>query len=133
MAVTCSLVAGSALAAEPVARRGMPPLRLDAEVEYYLPLQAGRSIHTVFTNAVFGVQLLRNVLVLEAGATATGAWGNITQWDQSLNDVKYDTAVFGAGPIFLIRVEPLHVGRLSLSLRAAGRPGGLFRPLSARR
>lgn len=93
-----------AIADQP-APRPRPPLRVDSEVEYYLPTHPSRAINTLFTNALVGVALLRGILILEAGLTATAAWGSITQWDANFNNVVYPITVGGAGPIVLIRCE----------------------------
>jgi hypothetical protein len=85
-------------------------LRLDSEVEYYLPTKSDRKIDSVFTNAVFGVSVLRDILIIEAGMTATTAWGHIIQLGDDFQPVRLniDGAVFGSGPIVLVRCQPFH-------------------------
>ena len=100
--------------------RHPPQLRGDFEVEYYLPTHAGRQIQSIFSNALFGAQLLRNILVLELGVTWTDDWGYIFQHDGLGIDRRYDSRVFGAGPIFLVRCEPVHLRWFSLSLDLLG-------------
>jgi hypothetical protein len=118
--VVTTLRSGAARADGTLAPRARPALRADAELEYYFPTKSDRPIRTVFANVVIGVPVLHEVLVLEAGLTATGAWGSITQWNERFVDVRYDTGVVGAGPIFLVRCEPVHLGRFALSLDALG-------------
>jgi hypothetical protein len=99
--------------------RHVPLLRQDFEVEYYVPLHSSRQIQSIFSNITFGAQFLKRVLVVALGFTWTGAWGDIIQ-DHNNTQVRLNTGVFGAGPIFLIRVEPFHVKWFSLALDLVG-------------
>jgi hypothetical protein len=110
------------VAGEPPRRPRRVHLRLDSEVEYYLPTKSDRRIDSVFTNAVFGVSVLRDILIVEAGMTATTAWGHITQLGDDFQPVRLsiDGAVFGSGPILLVRCQPFHIGRFSLLLDVLG-------------
>jgi hypothetical protein len=114
--IPLTLAEGADASANSAVTPTRPPLRLDSEVEYYLPTKAHRSIRSIFANAAAGVSLLHGIFTFEGGITVAGAWGNIIQWDQHFNDVRLDTSVGGAGPMFLIRCDPFHVWRLSLSL-----------------
>ena len=96
------------------------PLRVDVDVEYYLPIGEDRQIHSVFVNGLFGVEVIPGILILAGGVTVTGAWGSIVQWNDDFEDVRSDTLVGGVGPLFLIRCEPFHVGRFGLALDVAG-------------
>ena len=91
--------------------------RIDINAEYMAPYLASRQIRTVFVNVYPCVQMFNKVhLTLGAGVSACYAWGNIIQYGSNFQDVTLQTAAFGIGPGFLIRFEPLLVGRFSLSL-----------------
>ena len=91
--------------------------RMDINVEYMAPYLASREIKTVFINAYPCIQMFNKVhLTIGVGVTATYAWGNIIQYDKNFNNITMPTAAFGIGPGFLIRFEPVLVGRFSLSL-----------------
>ena len=91
-----------------------PPLRVDSEIEYYLPTKTGRAIHTGFVNSVFGVDLLRGHLIIEAGVTMTVASGYINE------DPTQHATVVGAGPIIMFRCEPFRIGPFSLLFDVVG-------------
>jgi hypothetical protein len=59
-------------------------------------------------------------LSIYGGLTFTGAWGYILQWDEHFQDFRYDTGVFGVGPIFLLRLEPLRIGGFSAGVELLG-------------
>lgn len=103
-----------------IAGETVPPLRLDMGAEYYLPTSEDREIHSVFVNALFGVEVVPRWITIAAGLTLTGAWGHIIQWNDDWEDVRYDTGVFGGGPMIIVRVEPLRVGWFSLALDVSG-------------
>lgn len=90
-------------------------MRHDFELEYYQPTHDNRQIQSIFSNALFGAQILKKVLVVEFGFTWTNAWGSIIQ-----DGTRLETAVLGAGPIFLIRCEPFHIRWFSISLDILG-------------
>ena len=91
--------------------------RLDIGVDYMAPYDASRMIRSVFVNAYPCIQMFQRVhLSIGGGITATYAWGNIIQLDHNFQPVTLQTAAFGIGPGFLIRFEPIVVGRFSLSL-----------------
>jgi hypothetical protein len=107
-------------AREPPPRARRPVLRVDSELEYYLPTKRERPIYSTFANCVVGAELWRGVLSLAAGVTSTVAWGSITQWDENFRDVRYDTTAAGLGPIFLIRIAPFGVGAFGVVLDLLG-------------
>ena len=91
--------------------------RMDVSAEYMAPYDASRMIRTVDLNIYPSIQMFNKVhLSIGVGVTATYAWGNIVQYGTNFQDVTMQTAAFGIGPGFLIRFEPLIVGRFSLSL-----------------
>ena len=90
-------------------RKLKTPIHFKAEAgwEYLVPTHFLRDISTASVNAVAGVEFFKRVRVsLNAGVTFTFAYGSITQWNEKFKDVKYFNRAFGAGPIFLLRVEP---------------------------
>ena len=91
--------------------------KLDAGAEYMAPYDASRMIRTVSLNVYPSVQFFERVhLSIGVGITTTYAWGNIVQLGQNFQPYTLQTAAFGIGPGFLIRFEPLIVGRFSISL-----------------
>jgi len=83
------------------------PVLFGTTVSYFAPTKPGRQIHSVFLDALVGVELWAPLGVsVHGGLTGTVASGYITQWDENFVDVRYDTSVGGAGPMFAIRIEP---------------------------
>jgi lipid A 3-O-deacylase len=136
----CLPVAADDEAAEPAASSW--PLLLDISAEYYLPTKTERHIDSVFLNAMIGTELVEVVgLDIYGGVTLTGAWGDIVQLDERFRDVRFGTRAFGAGPAFLLRLEPLRFGGFSFAADMLGAiifydrdfpPGGDFYNLSWR-
>lgn len=94
---------------------------LDASVEYYYPTHTSRQIHSAFLNAAAGAELARVVhLSALGGLTFTFADGDIVQWNESFQDVRYRAMAAGLGPMFLLRVAPLQFGRVSLGAEMVG-------------
>lgn len=96
-------------------------------MSYYAPTKEDRRIHSVFLDAVVGIELWELLgLSVHGGITSTVASGYITQWNEDFVDVRYDTRVGGLGPMFVARVEPFRplcpgdCAHLSLSLEMTG-------------
>jgi hypothetical protein len=97
--------------------------KIETELEYLAPKDKSRDIQTVLVNVFVGAEkefwkFLR--LSIYGGVTLNYAWGNITQWDSNFQDVVYPNNAFGAGPVFLLRVEPVITKELSVSFDASG-------------
>lgn len=104
-----------------VPRPRPPALRYLYEGEYYYPRQRERQIHTLFVNALVGVELVESIhLSVHGGPTTTFASGYILQWNARFEDVRYDTTVAGIGGILMLRCDPLRVGRFGLGVDAGG-------------
>lgn len=103
-------------------------LRYHQGIEYIYPKDRNdRLIETVSTNSLLGLECLRKpmpILSIYGGLTCTYAWGNIRQWQDTMK-VKYNERVFGAGPVFLLRLEPVHI-RKKLFISADFSGGFIF-------
>jgi hypothetical protein len=115
---------------DPTPSPARPALIADFETEYYVPQWQSRQITTVFANGLVGVDLLHGFVRTSAGLSGTAAWGSINQ-----RGAVYTTRVGGVGPIFLLQVCPIRLGRFSLTLDGLGGivfyssdfpPGGSF-------
>jgi hypothetical protein len=95
-------------------------LRFDGEEEYYFPTKSDRPIQSGFVNVVSGLEWVPGHLAFLGGVTTTGAEGYILQYNAQFQNVRYDTAALGIGPMFLLSWAPLHMGRVSLALDAVG-------------
>jgi len=83
--------------------------------EYLWPVERRRDIQTISFNALAGKEYFRKIhLSPYGGITATYAWGNILQLNDSSLQVRYENAAFGAGPVFILRFEPLVYKSFSL-------------------
>jgi len=90
-------------------------------VEYLWPVESDRKINTLSFNAVIGKEFFKKIhLSPYGGITATYAWGNIIQLNDSSQEVNYDNAAFGIGPVFTLRFEPLVYRGFSLGADASG-------------
>ncbi len=116
------VVPNGASAADP---QGTPAvgsgLLVDASGEYYYPIHAPRRIHSAFLNAAIGAEVIRPVhFCAMGGLTFTFADGNIVQWNDSFQDVRYPTVAAGLGPMFLLRVRLATLDRVSLAAEMVG-------------
>jgi hypothetical protein len=59
-------------------------------------------------------------LTFLGGVRITDAHGYILQLNEHFDTVRYDTAAFGAGPMFMVRWEPIRARVASVSLDAVG-------------
>jgi hypothetical protein len=91
--------------------------KFEPGIELMLPYDAGRQIQTISANFLTGFEFFKKWhLSVLGGITTTYAYGNITQWDQNFHDVVYKNEAFGAGPVFLVRAEPIVIKKISISL-----------------
>ncbi len=93
----------------------------ESGVEYLWPVERERQIQTVSFNTFIGKEFFKKIhLSPYGGITATYAWGSIIQTDDTFQEVEYDNAAFGAGPVFMLRFEPLVYRGFSLGADASG-------------
>ncbi len=121
--VLLSVLTGTATCGVPTHRDSVRAIqfKLEAGPEYMAPYHHSRQIQTISADLMLGVQFFRKVrLSLYGGGTMTYAWGNIIEWDQNFQDVKYSNSAFGAGPAFIVRVEPVISRHVSLSADISG-------------
>lgn len=99
-----------------------PPVNfLELGLGYYSPSHWNREIKTLNVNGFIGKEFLPVIgLQIFAGATFTHAWGNIIAVNEFHKEEKYETSATGIGPVILLRVQPLTVGKFSLSIDALG-------------
>lgn len=112
--------ADDSVAAPPLIVQAKWILRFDGEEEYYVPTKSDRPIQSGFVNVAGGLEWLRGHLAFLGGVTSTGADGYILQYNAQLQNVRYDTAALGVGPMFKVSWAPLTVGRVSLALSVVG-------------
>ena len=95
--------------------------KLEFGAEYLWSVEDDREIQTMSFNAVIGKEFFKKIhLSPYGGITATYAWGNIIQLNDNFQEVKYDNAAFGIGPVFMVRFEPLVYRGFSLGVDASG-------------
>lgn len=91
-------------------------LKFETGTEYLTPTKRDRRIQTISQNVYLGVEFFKKIhFSVYVGITLTYAWGYILQWDEHFNDVRHNNSAAGAGPVFLLRLEPLIYHRVSLS------------------
>jgi len=91
-------------------------LKLETGPEYLYPTKDDRRIHTFNYNLYAGAEFFKHFrLSLYGGITLTYDWGHIFQWDSNFINIRHENAAGGAGPVFLIRIEPFIFGQFSLS------------------
>ncbi|HCY75397.1 MAG TPA: hypothetical protein DHV28_05710 [Ignavibacteriales bacterium] len=98
------------------------PLKfLEFGLEYYSPSHWNRQIKTININGFIGKEFVKSIgLYLFAGATITHAWGNIIAVNKYNKEEKFQTSAMGIGPVVLVRVQPLTIGRFSFSVDGLG-------------
>lgn len=93
----------------------------ESGVEYLWPVERERQIQTVSFNAFIGKEFFRKIhLSPYGGITATYAWGNIIQMNDTFQEMEYDNAAFGIGPVFMMRFELLVYRGFTLGADASG-------------
>ena len=92
-------------------------LKLETGLELMLPYHKSRQIQTISANFLFGAQFFKKWhLQVLGGITTTYAYGNIIQWDDHFQDITYQNNAFGAGPVLQLRIEPLVIKKISVSV-----------------
>jgi opacity protein-like surface antigen len=114
-------VLGGVCTAQPRAGAAATGVLLDVSGEYYYPTHSSRRVHSAFLNAAIGAEVVRPLrLYALAGLTFTFADGDIVQWNDSFEDVRYRARAAGLGPMFLLRAMPVQLGRLSIGAEMVG-------------
>ncbi|MFZ2323616.1 MAG: hypothetical protein WAV89_07965 [Ignavibacteriaceae bacterium] len=99
----------------------LPIKFLEFGLEYYSPSHWNRQIKTININGFIGKEFVQSIgLHLFAGATITHAWGNIIAVNKNNKEEKFQTSAMGIGPVVLVRVQPLSIGRFSFSVDGLG-------------
>jgi hypothetical protein len=99
----------------------LPPKFLEFGLEYYSPSHWNRQIKTININGFCGREFIQSIgLQLIVGVTITHAWGNIIALNKNNKEEKFQTSAMGIGPVVLVRVQPLTLGRLAFSVDGIG-------------
>jgi hypothetical protein len=94
---------------------------VETGVDGLVATKSDRSIHTVAVDVWLGLVLFRRTrLHLLGGLAAAGAWGSITQLDETFEPVRSRGRAAGFGPGFAIRFEPYRFERISFGPELAG-------------
>jgi hypothetical protein len=97
------------------------PASVEVGAEVYWPIHASRQIRTSAIDAYVErevVELLHVTLGL--GLTAMHPYGEITQLGDHFEPLRFTTSVIGAGPVVLVRCEPLAFGPVRLGVDGLG-------------
>lgn len=98
-----------------------PKKFLESGFEYYSPSHWNRQIKTININGLIGKEFVQSIgLQFFAGVTITHAWGNIIAVNKNNKEEKFQTSAMGFGPLILLRVQPLTIGRFSFSVDGIG-------------
>lgn len=119
--LVCLTLSSTSRADDTPAHLASSQFEIEANAQYYVPLHDDRQIRSVFVDLLIGRKLVPIIgLSGYVGITSTHAWGSIVQYGERFQDVRYSTSVVGFGPVFLLRMQPLRLGPVSLGLDAVG-------------
>jgi hypothetical protein len=106
-AIIVSLIAlPSIVIAKDNTRRYESNRNLNIGLEYYFPKDDHRQLQSAFAYTLLGREFINQLhYSLYTGFIGTCAWGNIVQFDENFNHVKYEPAASGIGPAVAIKVD----------------------------